>query len=138
MKYCIVTLIAICAIAFHAQNARSSELTKDSLQTVLKNVNDKKAVLVDVREKQEWDRGHVEGAIFLPLSKLQPKPDAEALAKLLPKDKIIYTHCIVGMRSLKAANILEKLGYEVRPLKPGYDELIAAGFKKADDKPITK
>jgi rhodanese-related sulfurtransferase len=39
------------------------------------------------------------------------------------------------MRSLKAANILEKLGYEVRPLKPGYDELIEAGFKKSEDQP---
>lgn len=45
-----------------------------------------------------------------------------------PKDKIIYTHCVVGKRSVAAGNILEKLGYQVRPIKPGYRELIAAGF----------
>ena len=105
----------------------TAELTKDSLATVKKNVDQKKAVLVDVREKSEWNKGHVKGAIFLPLSALQE--DAKTLTRRLPKDKIIYTHCVVGKRSVTAGNILEKLGYEVRPIKPGYKELIAAGFQ---------
>jgi phage shock protein E len=87
-------------------------------------------VLVDVREKSEWDKGHVEGAIFLPLSALTDKADPAAVSKVLPKDKIFYTRCVVGKRSLTAANILEKLGYDVQSLKPGYRELIGAGFPK--------
>lgn len=105
------------------------EPTKDSLETVRKNIADGKAVLVDVREKSEWDQGHVDGAVSMPISALQQNP--ETLAKSLPKDKIIYTHCVVGKRSVAAANLLEKYGYEVRPLKPGYRELINAGFKSA-------
>ena len=105
----------------------AAELTKDSLATVKKNVDQKKAVLVDVREKTEWNKGHVKGAIFLPLSALQE--DAKTLARRLPKDKIVYTHCVVGKRCVTAANILEKLGYKVRPIKPGYKELVEAGFK---------
>jgi len=35
------------------------------------------------------------------------------------------------VRALKAAKILEKLGYNVRPLKAGYQDLLTAGFKKA-------
>ncbi len=112
---------------------RSAEITKDTLQTVQKRVADKKAILVDVREQSEWDEGHIEGAIFLPLSVLRKGVDEKALAKQLPKDKIVYTHCVVGKRAASAANILEKLGYDVRPLKPGYRELVDAGFKKAAD-----
>jgi len=54
------------------------------------------------------------------------KPDA--LANLLPKTKIIYVHCLAGGRCLQAADILAPLGYDVRPLKPGYQALVAAGF----------
>jgi rhodanese-related sulfurtransferase len=108
-------------------------LSKDSLKTVLKNVTVEKAVLVDVREKKEWDAGHVEGAVFLPLSALKKGVDAETLAKLLPKDKILYLHCVVGKRAVSAGNELEEFDYAVRPIKPGYVELIEAGFKKAED-----
>ena len=111
----------------------SAEISRDSLRAVQKNIAEKKAVLVDVREKSEWDKGHVESAILLPLSELETGLDAAVLAKKVPKDKIIYTHCVVGKRSLTAGDILENFGYKVRPLKPGYKELIKAGFKQAQD-----
>ena len=106
--------------------AFAGEHTKDSLQTVKKNMADEKAVLVDVREKSEWDKGHVKGAILLPLSAL--RKDANAASKL-PDERIIYTHCEVGKRSVTAAKILEKAGFEVRPLKEGYKDFIKAGFE---------
>lgn len=109
----------------------AAEHTKDSLKVIRENVDAKTAVLIDVREKSEWDKGHVEGAVFLPLSELQAGVEPKSLAEKLPKGKIIYTHCVVGKRSLTAGNILEKQGYDVRPLKAGYEELLQAGFKKA-------
>jgi rhodanese-related sulfurtransferase len=57
------------------------------------------------------------------------------LAKKLPNDKILYTFCVVGMRAKTAAHVLQQHGYVVRALKPGYNELIAAGFKKAQTEP---
>jgi rhodanese-related sulfurtransferase len=111
----------------------AAEHTKDSLEQVKSNIEKKKAVLVDVREKREWDAGHVEGAVFLPLSALKKGVNADELAKRLPKDKTLYTHCVVGKRSLTAGDVLAKHGYDVRPLKAGYRELIRAGFKKAEE-----
>ncbi|MBI1917374.1 MAG: rhodanese-like domain-containing protein [Planctomycetes bacterium] len=111
----------------------AAEHTKDSLATVKKKLDDKKAVLVDVREENEWDAGHVRGVIFLPLSKLTSDIDAKELAKVLPKDKVIYTHCASGQRCLSAAEILKKEGYDVRPLKQGFKDLIEAGFPKVDN-----
>jgi phage shock protein E len=117
-------VLALCGLASYLGAA---EPTKDSLATVKQNIAEKKAVLVDVREKAEWDAGHLAGAIFLPLSELS----GGGKTSVLPKDKIVYTHCVVGKRSLTAANILEKQGYQVRSLKAGYKELLDAGFEKA-------
>ena len=109
----------------------AAELTNDPLPTVQENVATHKAVIVDVREPGEWKDGHIEGAVSLPLSSLKQGVDAKTLEQQLPKDKIVYTHCVMGVRALTAAKILEKLGYNVRPLKAGYKELVTAGFQKA-------
>jgi len=108
-----------------------AELSDDPLPTVQENVATHKAVLVDVREPGEWKEGHVEGAILLPLSSLKKDVDTTAIEHQLPKEKIVYTHCVMGVRALKAAKILEKLGYNVRPLSAGYEDLVKAGFQKA-------
>jgi phage shock protein E len=105
--------------------------TKDSLDTVKENVKTGKAVIVDVREQSEWDAGHLKGAVLVPQSKLRQEGELPQLLKLLPKDKIIYTHCRAGGRALTCGDILKKQGYDVRPLKPGYQDLISAGFEKA-------
>lgn len=120
----LVTLLAIGA------DRAPIEFTNDTLEVVKENVAKDKAVLVDVRSKEEWSKGHIEGAIFLPVDSLGKNVDAKLLAKKLPKKKILYTFCVVGMRAKTAAKKLEALGYTVRALKPGYDELIKAGFKK--------
>ena len=132
-----ITLLIVIAAAFALPHSLSlgAEQTKDLLKTVKKNVDEEKAVLVDVREKSEWDDGHIEGSVFLPLSTLKKKSlTKEQLEEALPEDRILYTFCVVGKRSVAAGEVLEKFGYEVRPLKPGYKELLRAGFKKAKDK----
>jgi rhodanese-related sulfurtransferase len=110
------------------------EHTKDTLQTVKELVEAKKAVLVDVRDLVEWNDGHVDVAVHLPWRDLQDKLTEEEVLKRVPKDKVIYTHCAVGYRSLKAGKILQKYGYDIRPLKPGFDELVKAGFKSVSEK----
>ena len=112
------------------------EFTKDSLKIVQENVEKNKAVLVDVRSEKEWQQGHLEGSIFLPVTSLRKGGDAKMLAKTLPKKKILYTFCMVGMRARTAAFALEKHGYTVRALKPGYEDLLKAGFEKAEDGPV--
>jgi phage shock protein E len=102
--------------------------TMDSLETVKNNLELKKALLIDVREQDEWDEGHLKRARLIPLSKIQEglKPDS------LPMDKILYLHCRSGGRSLIAQELLKKEGYDVRSLKQGYEDLLKAGFEKAD------
>jgi rhodanese-related sulfurtransferase len=120
-------------LLLQAASPRSDiEFTKDSLDVIKKNVATEKAVLVDVRSEQEWNKGHLEGSIFVPVTSLRKGGDPKKLAKILPKNKILYTFCVVGMRAKTAAYELGKHGYTVRAVKPGYDEFLKAGFKKAD------
>ena len=120
-------------LLLQAASPRSDvEFTKDSLEVIKKNVAAEKAVLVDVRSEQEWNKGHLEGSIFVPVTSLRKGGDPKKLAKILPKNKILYTFCVVGMRAKTAAYELGKHGYTVRAVKPGFEEFLKAGFKKAD------
>jgi phage shock protein E len=114
-----------------SSEAPAAEHTKDTLDAVKKAVAEDKAVLLDVREQSEWDAGHLKDARLLPLSVLKAGARAENVAKVAPKGKIVYCHCASGMRCLKAADELKKLGYDVRPLKAGYADLLEAGFAPA-------
>jgi len=123
MKWtCTIILFAsITSLSFAAEH------TRDSLTTIKKNIG---AVLVDVREQDEWNAGHVKGAIFLPLSSLQDGISKEEQKKL-PQDKVVYLHCAVGFRAKIAASLLKKYNDKVQPLPQGYEELIESGFQKA-------
>lgn len=136
----VVSLAAIATLVLFALNAAADDNadenghTKDTLKTVKKNVEGRKAVLIDVREAGEWKRGHLKAATLVPLSKLrQAAGDKQAMKQLvkgLPKKKIIYCHCASGGRVLRAAPILRKAGFTVRALSAGYGELVEAGFAK--------
>ncbi len=128
---CRVGAILVAATVLAPASTFAVEHTKDSLATVQRGVAEQKAVLVDVREKEEWEDGHLRDARLLPLSALEQGVRKEDLAKVLPKDKVIYLHCAAGGRCVQAAAILKKQGYDVRPLKPGFDALLDAGFPSA-------
>ena len=108
--------------------------TQDSLETVRELLSNQTAILIDVREQNEWDQGHLAEAKLVPLSQISAavgSRETDSLKKQLPKDQIIYCHCRSGGRVLRATAMLEPLGYDIRPLSSGYVDLVAHGFKKA-------
>jgi phage shock protein E len=123
-------ILAVAQTIGFALSASAQEHTTDSLATVKGALLAQKAVLIDVREQQEWNQGHLRDAKLLPLSNL--KKESSAGREILPKDKAIYLHCRSGGRCLQAAEILRKEGYDVRALKEGYMDLLQAGFPKAE------
>ncbi|HEX7379453.1 MAG TPA: rhodanese-like domain-containing protein [Pirellulales bacterium] len=125
--------VPLAVLCLAASTAKADEHTKDSLDTVKKNLAAKKAVLLDVREQDEWDDGHLKDAIAAPISELKTVDGAQRCIEKLPKGKIVYTHCAVGGRALAAAKVLRQHGIDVRPLKSGYDDLVEAGFEKAGE-----
>jgi adenylyltransferase/sulfurtransferase len=65
------------------------------------------AVMFDVRERDEWDAGHIEGATLLPLSMLRQNPDLFAP----PPGKSCILYCQRGKRSMIAGEILRQAGF---------------------------
>jgi phage shock protein E len=131
MRIAILLGLMIIGLVGLASLAMAAEHTKDSLDTVKQAVADGKAILLDVRETSEWNSGHLKDARLLPLSVLKTGAKAEDVARVGAKGKIVYCHCGSGVRCLKAADELKKLGCDVRPLKAGYVDLLRAGFAPA-------
>ena len=64
-------------------------------------------IILDTREQDEFDEGHIPGAILIPYTEIENKAE-----EMLPdKDKLILVYCRSGRRSKIAAENLAKLGY---------------------------
>lgn len=88
---------------------------KEALDMIKKCQNVK---LIDVRSIQEYEEGHLDGAICIPLYELQ----GEIAEKVNDKEAVIILYCASGVRSLKGKGVLDKLGYKnVYNLKGGID-----------------
>lgn len=85
-------------------------------------ITQRRAILLDVREKHEWSAGHAPAARHLPLGALPAR-----LAEL-PTDRPIVTVCHSGMRSARAAAILARHGHEVYNLRGGMRAWAGAGL----------
>jgi len=78
--------------------------------------------LIDVREEDEFARGHVPGAVNLPMSTIGSRLDE------LPEDAFDVI-CQVGGRSARVAEALEARGHDVTNVDGGTSEWVAAGYE---------
>jgi rhodanese-related sulfurtransferase len=76
--------------------------------------------VLDVREQQEWDAGHIEGAVHVPLMELP-----ERIGELSHGQTLVV--CKVGGRSAQATGWLAEQGYDVVNLDGGMLDWEAAG-----------
>jgi rhodanese-related sulfurtransferase len=75
----------------------------------------RKAQLIDVREPNEFEAGHILGARNIPLSQMKMR------MKEIRPDKPVYLYCQSGMRSSRAAQTLHRKGYrDLSQLKGGF------------------
>ena len=76
------------------------------------------AVLLDVRQADEFDAGHIDGAVLVPHNTIAEKIGAVVLAKNTP----VYVYCRSGRRSAIAVEAMRKLGYTNLTDLGGMDE----------------
>ena len=88
-------------------------------------VEEGKAILVDIRFREEYEAWHIAGSVNIPLNEL-PKRFSE-----LPKDKLIVTACPHNDRSNMARLFLTLHGYKAKYLNDGL--LKAADFLRGDN-----
>jgi rhodanese-related sulfurtransferase len=83
------------------------------------------AVIVDVREKDEWDEGHIPDAIHMSRGTIE----LDVEEKVPNANAMIICHCGGGGRSALAAESLQKMGYKnVRSMAGGLKAWKAAGL----------
>lgn len=78
--------------------------------------------LLDVREQYEWDAGHIEGAVHIPMAELNARQDEIA------RDRPVVAVCRVGGRSGQVAAALQRAGYDAENLEGGMQAWEAAGL----------
>jgi len=88
-------------------------------------VEGREALVVDVREQDEWDEGHIPGAIHIPRGNLESRIERAAPETTKP----VLLYCSVGNRSAFAAKTLEEMGYEdVVSLAGGFTDWKRNGY----------
>ncbi|MBW0109381.1 rhodanese-like domain-containing protein [Pseudonocardia sp. KRD-182] len=83
------------------------------------------ALLLDVREPEEWRIGHIADAVHIPLGDLRPES--------LPRDRVVIAVCRSGNRSGKATAALTAAGVDVRNMAGGMKAWADAGLPITTD-----
>ena len=100
-------------------------VTEISPQDAAAKLKGGEAVIVDVREMDEWDEGHIPGAIHMSRGTIE----FDIEEKLPDTNATIICHCGGGGRSALAAESLQKMGYKnVRSMAGGFKAWKAAGL----------
>jgi rhodanese-related sulfurtransferase len=82
--------------------------------------------VLDVRDPEEWDAGHLENAIHIPLPELQGR-----LGELDPGLPILAV-CRTGVRAAKAVDLLSANGFDAENIEGGTEALAEAGVTLVD------
>ena len=77
-------------------------------------------LLVDVRTPSEFEQGHLEGAVNIDWM----SSDFIRKWDTIDRGRKVYVYCQAGVRSAKAAHVLDSLGYRVIDLTGGYAEVL--------------
>jgi rhodanese-related sulfurtransferase len=103
------------------------QLTVEQLNSRL---GDPKLQVVDVRRQGEWDAGHIEGVDWYPLDRFK------AALPPLEKSASIAVHCKSGYRSMIAASLLQRAGFNVMNVIGGFDQWEQAKLPVSTEAPV--
>ena len=92
-------------VAEKGEKAMYEQITAEEAKKIMNSGEEH--IILDAREQDEFDEGHIPNAILIPYTEIENK----AIELLPDKDKLILVYCRSGRRSKIAAESLAKLGY---------------------------
>ena len=111
MKRLIILLLAVMMLTACGQDKENNQgavyvnITAEEAKTIMDS--EEGYIILDVREQDEYDAGHIPGAILIPYTQIEEKAN-----EMLPdKDQLILVYCRSGRRSKIAAEALAELDY---------------------------
>ena len=109
MKRSIVVTMAIvlCAMVLLGGCGENGyqQISQDEAKEMM---DSQEVVILDVREQDEFDSGHIAGAVLLPVGSISEATAAEVIPE---KDSVVLVYCRSGNRSKTASEKLVELGY---------------------------
>lgn len=99
----ILLIVAVFIVMIIGGNSKAVIQTPTS-EEISQIIQDKNITIIDVRTKEEYESGHIKGAINIPDTEIENEVNYD-------KDKAIAVYCRTGVRSSEAAKTLEKMGY---------------------------
>lgn len=96
----------------------NKKIKRDAKELNYNEIKLEEYLIIDVRTKKEYQEGHLNGAINIPLSNIKKE------ISNINMNKKVLLYCQSGIRSKKALKILENLGYhEIYSLKGGLENI---------------
>ena len=106
--FVISVIIIFCLCGCGIDSKLNSDGTIDYVYAKELMINEN-AILVDVRSEDEYNEGHIDGALLLPVDSINEDSASEVIES---KDSTVIVYCRSGNRSSQALHILNDLGYE--------------------------
>ena len=108
MKRMIPLLLSLLLLAGCGGNTTDSSYQQISQEEAKEMMDSQDVIILDVREQDEYDSGHIPGAVLLPVGTIDETTAAEAIPE---KDSTVLVYCRSGNRSKTASSTLAELGY---------------------------
>tara|TARA_R110002124_G_scaffold149259_3_gene315325 strand:+ start:7506 stop:7901 length:396 start_codon:yes stop_codon:yes gene_type:complete len=119
----LVLALAYAVIYFQ----KEGELHVTSSEQAVENKIEADGIIIDVRTKDEYDKGSLKGAL---VGYNYSSGEFEEKLDSLDKTKTYYLYCASGNRSGKAAVLMKEKGFENVHNLGGYEDLVESGFEK--------
>ena len=108
MKRMIPLLLSILLLTGCGGNSADATYQQIYQETAKEMMDTQEVIILDVRERDEYDSGHIPGAVLLPVGTI----DEDTAAEVIPEtDSTILVYCRSGNRGKTASSALADLGY---------------------------
>ena len=101
----ISLLLLLTGCGGNAADASYQQITQEEAKEMM---DSQEVIILDVREQDEYDSGHIPGAMLLPAGTIDEATAADAIPE---KDSTVLVYCRSGNRSKTASSTLADLGY---------------------------
>ncbi len=127
-NYQIIYLIAMIGVGLWVAYIKGwifANFQSISAKEAIKLIKENRYPIIDIRDNTSWNKGHIKGAIHIPLNNLENN-----ISKIVPyKNSKILVYSQSGINSIKASRFLSKKGFQVINIKSGILGLAIEGAK---------
>ena len=108
MKRMIPLLLSLMPLAGCGGNATDGSCQQITQEAAKEMMDTQEFIILDVREQDKYDSGHIPSAVLLPVGTIDESTAAEVIPE---KDSTVLVYCRSGNRSKTASSALADLGY---------------------------